>query len=143
MRTSTITPQYVDTIPDHLEEGILYISERYGTAIHKCPCGCGEEVVTPLTPADWHLHRSGSFVSLSPSIGNWSYACRSHYWIHKNKVVWAAQMSERQIALVKAGDKAAIEAHVKTVNQQKISVTNRASWARSIWKAVLRWALGK
>ena len=40
----TITPVFVDFIPDHVEQGKIYISETYHTAIHKCCCGCGEEV---------------------------------------------------------------------------------------------------
>jgi len=53
MRKSTIKPTFVNIIPDKLEEGILYICERYRIAAHKCCCGCGEEVITPLTPVDW------------------------------------------------------------------------------------------
>ena len=30
----------------------------------------------------------GRTISLNPSIGNWSYPCRSHYWIKGNRVVW-------------------------------------------------------
>ncbi len=33
-------------------ERTLYISIPYVTAAHKCPCGCGEEIVTPLSPTD-------------------------------------------------------------------------------------------
>ena len=31
-----ITPVFVETVPEELEEGVLYISIRYGTAAHKC-----------------------------------------------------------------------------------------------------------
>ena len=27
--------------------------------------------------------------TLDPSIGNWSFACRSHYFMRKGRVVWA------------------------------------------------------
>lgn len=27
-------------IPERLEEGILYVSIKYHTAAHLCPCGC-------------------------------------------------------------------------------------------------------
>jgi hypothetical protein len=43
-----ITFQFVGYIPDKIEEGVLYVSIQYCTAIHKCVCGCGNEVVTPL-----------------------------------------------------------------------------------------------
>jgi Family of unknown function (DUF6527) len=31
----------------------------------------------------------GRSISLDPSIGNWGFQCRSHYWIKNNRVVWA------------------------------------------------------
>jgi hypothetical protein len=36
-------------------------------------------------------------VSLDPSIGNWSFPCRSHYWIRNNKVRWAENWSQARI----------------------------------------------
>ena len=33
-------PEYCDTIPSDIEDGIIYISERFGIAIHLCACGC-------------------------------------------------------------------------------------------------------
>lgn len=80
--------RFVEFIPDELEDGILYISITYATVLHKCCCGCGNEVVTPLSPSDWQLTFDGETISLFPSIGNWSFPCRSHYWIRKDKVVW-------------------------------------------------------
>jgi hypothetical protein len=106
MRRTEIKCQTVDFIPEQLQEGVLYISLRYATAAHKCCCGCGQEVITPLTPTDWSISFDGKVASLTPSIGNWSFPCRSHYWISKNKVVWAGQMSQRQIKGVRARDRA-------------------------------------
>lgn len=139
MRRTTIAPRFVETIPDRLEDGDLYISERYGTAIHKCCCGCGEEVVTPLTSADWRLHRRGGTVSLSPSIGNWNYACRSHYWIRDNRVLWAGAISEREIAQVKARDKAAIEAYVEATNHRKPESLQNPSWLTWFMQKIRHW----
>lgn len=96
--------EFVEVIPDQLEEGVLYISIPYATALHRCFCGCGAEIVTPLSPTDWELSFNGETVSLNPSIGNWSYPCQSHYWIRRNRVHWARRMSERQIARVRARD---------------------------------------
>ncbi len=93
MKQSNLTSQYVNFIPEKLSEGILYICEQYRTASHKCCWGCGEEVVTPHTPADWSIHKEGDTVTLYPSIGNWSFACQSHYWIRRNQVIWAKPMS--------------------------------------------------
>lgn len=78
--------KFVEFIPENIEEGILYISIEYCTAIHKCVCGCGNEVVTPISPTDWELIFDGKTVSLSPSIGNWSFECKSHYFITRNKI---------------------------------------------------------
>lgn len=119
MKVKTIRPVFVESIPDRIDEGVLYISERYKTAIHKCCCGCGEDVVTPLSPADWAVRRSGNSVTLHPSIGNWSFSCRSHYWIRANRVIAAAAMSERQILAVKRRDGADKAAYIQRVNQQK------------------------
>ena len=79
-----ITHKFVEFIPEQIEEGVLYISMQYCTAIHKCVCGCGNEVVTPLSPTDWELIFNGKTVSLSPSIGNWNFECKSHYFITRN-----------------------------------------------------------
>lgn len=78
--------KFVVEIPDRLEDGILYISIEYCTAIHKCVCGCGNEVVTPLSPNDWEITFNGESISIYPSIGNWNFECKSHYWITKSKI---------------------------------------------------------
>lgn len=81
--------RFVEFIPDELEDGILYISLHYCTAIHKCVCGCGNEVVTPISPDDWRLTFDGKTISLYPSIGNWNFECKSHYWITRNNIRFA------------------------------------------------------
>lgn len=139
MRIKSITPVFVDLIPDRLEEGILYVCERYKTAAHKCCCGCGEEVITPLTPADWSVRKAGNVVSITPSIGNWSFACKSHYWIYKNQVVWARRMSQWQIDQVRARDKADKQAYIEAINRQKDKQTRPTSLIARLWQALVRW----
>lgn len=90
-RLGTIEHRFVDVIPDELERGVLYISTAYATAMHKCACGCGERVVTPIRPSDWTLLWDGRSVTLDPSIGNWSLPCRSHYFVRTGRIVWARQ----------------------------------------------------
>ena len=80
--------EFVEYIPEKLSDGTIYISTTYGTAVHKCCCGCGNEVVTPLTPTDWKLIFDGETISLHPSIGNWNLDCKSHYWIKNNEIKW-------------------------------------------------------
>lgn len=89
--------KFVKNIPDDIQEGILYISIEYKTAIHKCVCGCGNEVVTPISPTDWQLSYDGETVSLYPSIGNWDFNCRSHYWITNSEIEWAPSWSKNDI----------------------------------------------
>ena len=93
--------EFVDHIPDQLHDGVLYVSIRFGTVVHRCACGCGEEVVTPLGRAEWRLTYDGKTVSLAPSIGNWSFPCRSHYWIDEGNVRWARGFSGAEVALVR------------------------------------------
>jgi hypothetical protein len=104
-RISCIQPKFVEFIPEHLEAGVLYVSRRYATASHLCCCGCGLEVVTPLNPAKWRLTERDGAVSLAPSIGNWSFPCKSHCWIMGNRVRWAGAMSPEMITAVKARDR--------------------------------------
>jgi hypothetical protein len=107
MKRTTVTYQFVEYIPEPLEEGVLYISMSYATAAHSCCCGCGHEVVTPFSPTDWKLTFDGETVSLSPSIGNWSFPCRSHYWIKRNEIAWAGDMSQQEIEEGRAHDRRA------------------------------------
>ncbi|WP_228425872.1 DUF6527 family protein [Chryseobacterium carnipullorum] len=96
--------KFVEFIPEKVEEGVLYVSIEYCTAIHKCVCGCGNEVVTPLSPTDWKLTFNGKAVTLHPSIGNWNFECQSHYWIRNNKVEFAGRWTEREIHLGREND---------------------------------------
>lgn len=89
--------KFVKNIPNDVESGIIYISVDYSTAIHKCCCGCGKEVVTPFSASGWRLTFDGESVSLYPSIGNWSFACQSHYWITNSIVEWAPKWTSKQI----------------------------------------------
>lgn len=119
MKQTAITPKYVDNIPEKLSEGMLYICERYNIAAHKCCCGCGEEVITPLTPADWLIKNENGLITLFPSIGNWSFACKSHYWIKQNKVVWSGLMSNKEIERVRAKDRSDKLAYIAYINIEK------------------------
>ena len=85
----TFTHKFVDFMPERLQPDVIYVSLRFSLVSHQCACGCGEEVVTPLSPRDWQLIFNGETLSLYPSIGNWSFPCRSHYWIDQNRAVTA------------------------------------------------------
>ena len=109
---SHLRPEFVEFIPDRLKPGILYISRRYATASHLCCCGCEREVVTPLNPAKWRIIERAGKVSLVPSVGNWSFPCRSHYWINANRVQWATAIDPEIIQAVQARDRRDAELYV-------------------------------
>lgn len=96
--------KFVEYIPDEVSEGILYVSMEFGTVVHKCCCGCGHEVVTPISPTDWQLLFNGESITLSPSIGNWSFNCRSHYFIRNNEIKWCGSWSNQQVKVEKSED---------------------------------------
>lgn len=144
MKIKQIRPESVEFIPERLEEGVLYISERYRTAVHKCCCGCGQEVVTPLSPAEWAVKRNGGRVSLWPSIGNWSYPCRSHYVIWDSRVLEAKAMTERQIQRVKANDRADKTAQIHRTNHAKeavalVPIPNAQITPTHEWQPSMNW----
>ena len=113
-----ITPIFVDTIPGELEDGRLYISLQYRTITHKCACGCGVEINTPLHPTGWKLTYDGVNVSLSPSVGNWSEQCQSHYWIEKNQIRWSFPWKRAQILAGRKRRTDEIEEYFGTVSDE-------------------------
>jgi hypothetical protein len=98
--TIRLRHKFVDTIPEVLDPGTLYVSMRFRTAAHLCPTGCGEEVVTPLDRDDWILTFDGT-VTLRPSVGNPGLACQSHYWITRDEVMWAPSWSVEEVARIR------------------------------------------
>jgi hypothetical protein len=108
-----ITHKFVEFIPEQIEEGVLYISIEYCTAVHKCICGCGNEVVTPLSPTGWELTFNGKSVSLNPSIGNWNFECKSHYFISRNIIRHARRWDDWKIEEGRKEDKLKKEKYFK------------------------------
>ncbi len=145
MQGETLTHEFVEFIPDCLKDGTLYVSMQYATVVHKCCCGCGEEVVTPLSPTGWKLIFDGKTISLDPSIGNWSFECRSHYWIRSNKVRWVARWSEDVSDAERAHDRLAkaryfgtadlATDHVAKDNSRK----SKGGTGRGFWRKLRKW----
>lgn len=106
-RATTLRHKFVTAIPAELHNGVLYISLEYATALHLCCCGCGTEVVTPLNPSDWRITYDGETVSVCPSIGNWSFPCRSHYWIDRGRIRWSGDWTKAQIERARDADRRA------------------------------------
>lgn len=99
--------RFVETMPEKIDPGTLYISMEYATAAHRCCCGCGEEVVTPFSPAQWKMIFDGDAVSLHPSIGNWNLRCRSHYVVRDGRVIDAGAWTDEEIEAGRRRDKEA------------------------------------
>ena len=123
MKRTAIHAIFVEFIPESLDEGVLYVSRRFNTAAHLCCCGCGSEVITPLSPAEWRVGEEKGGVSLWPSIGNWSYPCQSHYWIRANRVIWDKPMNRTQIERVRMRDRVDKARHIAVVNTTKSAST--------------------
>lgn len=120
----TFNHKFVDVMPEKLEPDVIYVSLRFSLVSHLCACGCGEEIVTPLSPKDWQLIFNGETVSLYPSIGNWRLPCRSHYWIDQNRAAWAPKYQ------TPVPDESADELPVAKFDAMpKPSITDRL-WAR-------------
>jgi hypothetical protein len=124
--------EFVDCIPDKLEEGVLYISLSYATAVHKCACGCGHEVVTPFSPTDWSMQFNGETVSLDPSIGNWSFPCRSHYLIKRDRVVWVPSMSREEIDAGRASDQRAKQRQFGQIETKSAPSPEKGKWRQFV-----------
>jgi hypothetical protein len=123
--------KFVEYIPSKIEEDTLYVSIEYDVAKHKCPCGCGSDIVTSLSPARWKLTYDGETVSLYPSIGNWSHECKSHYWITNDKVVWAGQITNNQMDKVIRNDKEAVKKHAESSSKSKGFI----DWIKNIFRS--------
>ena len=130
--------EFVDYIPEQLDDSVLYVSIRFGTVVHRCACGCGEEVVTPLGPAEWKLTYDGRTISLAPSIGNWSFRCRSHYWIDEGSVRWARGFSEDEVGVVRKEARKRRSGYFETkgaeLTRESPGRDDERGLMRSIWK---------
>lgn len=138
MKVNTITSLFVSSIPEILEEGKLYISEKDEIALHKCCCGCGEEVVTPLNPAGWRIIKnSQTVVTMRPSIGNGQNRCKSHYFITKNHVDWLNKMTPRLTAMAQARDHRDREKYIAEKNAAR--ATQKSNGEHGLLAILKRW----
>jgi hypothetical protein len=136
-----ITHKFVEFIPAELTKDTLYISIEYATASHSCFCGCGNKVVTPLSPTDWRLIFDGRTVSLEPSIGNWSFDCQSHYWIEQDQVIWLGRWSRERIDANRARARRAKQQYYETGVSPPVQPDGRAqtpAWPRKLLERLRR-----
>lgn len=126
----TLEHKFVDFIPMELMEETLYISMQNEIIAHKCCCGCGEKVFTPLTPIGWKMLFDGETISIDPSIGNWGLQCNSHYWIKDSEVLWSTKWSTEQINFCRKE-----EEETRTNFYEKRNDLQK----QSVWSQLLKW----
>jgi len=128
-----LRPSLVVAIPEQPEPGVLYVSVEYATTLHLCACGCGCEIVLGISPNDWKICWDGLTVSVSPSVGNWSLPCQSHYFIRRNRIRWAPQWSDEEIARARGVDVA--DKHPSTSSAAPaVAASLRRRWRRLLLK---------
>lgn len=141
MRQSKFTPEFIESIPETLEDGKIYVSIRYRTSSHLCACGCRNKVVTPLKPAKWKICFDGDTISLFPSIGNWQFPCKAHYWIDKNNVRWSKPWTSAEILEGRQRDAEELHDYYLEKNLssvEKVEAAKEDFRARSLLKKVWR-----
>ena len=94
---TVLKPLFVEAIPrlPEMEKDTLYVSMRFATLSHLCPCGCGRLVDVTLDPTTRSLTYNGEYLTLRPSIGV-KFPCRSHYSIIRNAIMWYPPISESE-----------------------------------------------
>lgn len=121
--------QRVQYMPKELQPGVLYVSEEFGIAIHLCACGCGCKIRTALGPTEFSVQETPEGPSLSPSVGSWQRACKSHYWIRRGEVVWSVKWTPEQIANGRAREEARRQAYYRELDRGR----------GGIWGRLRRW----
>lgn len=124
MRLCTLEPAFVTYVPGDLEQGKLYVSMEYSTAVHLCACGCRTKTVTPLATDGWTLKFDGT-VTLRPSVGNGQSPCRSHYLITRDAIEWLPAIGVAATRRAVARDQEAAAA---------VRSPRRTWWARTVAK---------
>jgi hypothetical protein len=120
--------EFVESFPESLEHGKLYVSIRYRTAAHLCACGCGRKVITPIRRGAWKLEFDGDSITLFPSVGSSNLDCRSHYFIRDGQVKWLPKMIGVQA-------KPVTQAEVPTAELEPIGFNQKKPW----WVKLLGW----
>lgn len=138
---------FVDTVPEPPDPGVVYVSLAYSTAVHLCACGCGLEVVTPLSPTDWQIAYDGETLSLvggdeavsrAGSIGNWSFPCGSHYLVRRGRVQWRRPWRPAAVDAGRAADRLAKQERLEAMQTAAGQTNGLVRAARSWWRRLRR-----
>ena len=136
VQLKSVTPKFVEYIPSDGEEllqGIVYISMKYKTVVHRCPCGCGELSEFMLDPIRFRIEYDGRSVTFDPSIGNSNLRCRSHYWIRKNEIHWCAPMQEWETAQAQRRERD------RALEGRKTDETVTKRGFGKLWRNIVNW----
>ncbi|MBN8669375.1 MAG: hypothetical protein J0L80_01730 [Chitinophagales bacterium] len=128
--TSKVNLEKVESIPKSIDEGILYVSERFKVAAHLCPCGCLTKIITPLGPHEWSLSVKAGKPSLYPSVGNWQLPCRTHYWIRDGKIEWSYSWTDKEIKHGRAREQKKLKEYYSSKNR---------GVKKPFWRRFLKW----
>lgn len=120
-------------MPKELEQGVLYVSEEFGTAAHLCACGCGAKIRTPLGPTEWTFYDTPAGPTLRPSVGNWQQACKSHYIINKGQIIWADEWSDDQIAAGRAAEELRRKNYYDNLYKNKGILSRIWNWLKRLF----------
>lgn len=75
----------VELIPDQIDPGKFYYSEKYHTASHICPCGCGGVFSIPIQDGEWIIIDLKP-LTIEPSLSH-RINCKAHYVIQKGNAI--------------------------------------------------------
>jgi len=75
----------------------------------------------------------GDTVSLYPSIGNWNFPCRSHYWIRYDHVEWAEDWPKWKVEAVAVRDEREKALFYDTQADDDSKNNQRAKMQKSFW----------
>ena len=124
----------VHYVPKTLEPGILYVSEEFGAALHLCACGCGNKVSTPIGPTDWTVKETPIGPTLNPSVGNWQFPCKSHYYIRDGQIEWMGAWTPEQVLAGRQAEEKRHQAYFKARARQRGGKLQRLwRWVKNLF----------
>src|SRR4051812_39143551 len=91
-RKNEIDYRFVEDVPDHYANNILYIVGEGDSWLltMRCPCSCGRIIkLNTLKDAKpcWKYYFEANKITIQPSV--WGVdGCRSHFFIRKGSVKW-------------------------------------------------------
>jgi len=112
---------------------------EYATAVHKCACGCGKEVVTPLSPTDWKLIFDGKALSLEVLDRQLGLPVAArNYWVKNTTGRYGRRIGPRHASMPTARmialEKTSITAKEQTAVLPKLETPAAAPAKAGWWK---------